>query len=90
MSPKQDLILLRGVVSKCVKTAMGKRTRVQIKCPHIIQTFPFDLTTEDKELGTDHCRSMAITTDGPGTIDYDAGPLSRYWSQETLISKIQS
>ena len=76
MSPKQVLNLLRGLESKCVKTAMGNPTRVQIECPHIIQTFPFDLTTEDKELRTDHRRSMAITTDGSGTIDRDTGPHS--------------
>jgi hypothetical protein len=34
--------------------------------------------SEDEELGTDHRHSMAVTTARPGTIDHDAGPLSRY------------
>jgi hypothetical protein len=62
---------------------MNKRTRVQIECPHIIQSLPFqfpvdltqDLTTEDEELGTDYRPGMVGTTDGAGTIDRDAGPL---------------
>jgi hypothetical protein len=57
---------------------MGKRTSVQVECPHIIQELPIDLTTKDKELGTDHRDRMAITTGGPGTINQDAGPLPRY------------
>jgi hypothetical protein len=59
---------------------MGKRTSVQVECPHIIQELPVDLTTKDEELGTDHRHGMAVTTDGPRTIGHDAGPLSRYWS----------
>ena len=56
---------------------MGNRTRVQVECPHIIQE-PIDPTTENEELGTDHRHGMAGMTDGPGTIDHYAGPLSRY------------
>jgi hypothetical protein len=59
---------------------MGKRTIVQIKCPHIIENIPADLTTKDEELGTDHGCGMVGTTIGPRTIDDNAGPLSRYWS----------
>jgi hypothetical protein len=59
---------------------MGNRTRVQIECPHIIQKLLSGPTTEDEEPGTDHRHGMVVTTDGPGTIDHDAGPLSRYWS----------
>jgi len=55
---------------------VGKRTRVQVERPHIIQELPVDLTTEDEELGTDHRYGMAITTNRPRTIDHDAGPLS--------------
>ena len=58
---------------------MGKRTRVQVECPQVIQELPVDLTTKDEELGTDHRHSMAVTTDGPGTIDHDTGPFSRHW-----------
>ena len=57
---------------------MGHHTGVQIECPHIIQALLVGLTTEDEELETDHRHGMAETTDGPGTIDRDAGPLSRY------------
>jgi hypothetical protein len=56
---------------------MGHHTGVQIECPHIIQVLVI-LTTEDEELGTDHRHGRAVTTDGPGTIDHDAGPHSRY------------
>ena len=59
---------------------MGNRTRVQIECPHIIEEIPFDLTTKDKELGTDHCHCMVATTAGSGAIGNDASPLSRCWS----------
>ena len=55
---------------------MGERTSVQVKCPHIVQKLLVDLTTEDEEFGSNHRHRMAITTDGPGTIDRDAGPLS--------------
>jgi hypothetical protein len=59
---------------------MGNRTRVQIECPHIVQKLLVDPTTEDEELGTDYRHGMAMTTFGTGTIDHDAGPLSRYWN----------
>ena len=36
--------------------------------------------TEDKELGTNQRHGMVVTTAGPGTMDRDAGPLSRYWN----------
>ena len=36
--------------------------------------------TEDKELGTDQRHGVVGTTAGLGTIDHDAGPLSRYWN----------
>ena len=55
---------------------MGERTSVQVKCPHIVQKLPVYLTTEDEELETDHRHRMAVTTDRPGAIDRDAGPLS--------------
>ena len=57
---------------------MGNRTRVQVKCPHIIQATAGLTTTEEEELGTDHRHGMAETTDGPGSIGHDASPLSRY------------
>jgi hypothetical protein len=37
-------------------------------------------STEDEELGTDQRHGMVETTAGPGTIDHDAGPLSRHWN----------
>ena len=57
---------------------MGNRTRVQVERPRIVQAPTVGPTTEDEELGTDHRHGMAETTDGPETIDHDAGPLSRY------------
>ena len=55
---------------------MGKRTRVQVERPHIIQELSVDLTTEDKELGTDHRDGMTVTSNRPGAVGHDAGPLS--------------
>ena len=55
---------------------MGERTSVQVKCPHIVQKLPVDLTTEDEELESNHRHRMTVTTDGAGAIDRDAGPLS--------------
>jgi len=58
---------------------MGNRTRVHIECPHIIEKIlPVDPTTKDKELGTDHCHGMVVTTAGSGAIGHGARPLSRY------------
>ena len=54
---------------------MGNRTRVQVECPHIIQAPIVGQTTKDEELGTDHRHGMVETTDGPGTIDQDSGPI---------------
>ena len=53
-------------------------TIVQIECPHIIHGFPANLTTKDEKLGTDHLRGKVTTTARPGTIDHNAGPLSRF------------
>jgi hypothetical protein len=58
---------------------MGYHTGIQIECPHIIRVSPVSLTTEDEELGVDHCYGHAVTNDGPGAIDHDAGPHLRYW-----------
>jgi hypothetical protein len=69
-----------SIGSKWLGTAIGKRTIVQIECPHIIDGLPGNLTTEDEELGTDHGCGMVQTTIGPRTIGHNAGPLSRYWS----------
>src|SRR6267154_3548011 len=81
MTPKQVAVLLRNIGSNRFRTAMGNRTRVQIDCPYIIEFTPAgDLTTKDKELGTDHCPGMEVTTAGSETIGHDAGPLSRCWS----------
>ena len=54
---------------------MGSHTSVQIKRPHITEGHPADLTTKDKELGTDHSYGMVITTAGSRSIDHHAGPL---------------
>ena len=59
---------------------MGKRTTVQIQCPDVIKTQTGGPATEEEELGTDQRHGMVETTAGPGTIDHDAGPLSRYWN----------
>jgi hypothetical protein len=61
---------------------MDNRTRVQIDCPHIIQKLLIDPTTEDEELGTEDRHGMVVTTFRTGTIDHDAGPLSRFWSAD--------
>ena len=66
-------------MSKWLTEVMDERTRVQVKCPHVVQEFPIDLTTKDEELGADHRHRMTITTDGPGPSDHNAGPLSRHW-----------
>jgi hypothetical protein len=59
---------------------MNNRTSVQIECPNVIENISVGLTTKDKELGTDRCHGMVVTTAGSGTVGHDAGPLSRYWS----------
>jgi hypothetical protein len=57
-----------------------KHTTIQIQCPDIIK-IPFGgPASEDEELGTDQRHGMAVATAGPGTVDHDAGPLSRYWN----------
>ncbi len=60
--------------------ARGKRTMIQIKCPDIIKSPLIDhgIATEDEEIGTNRSHGMEATTAGTGTIDHDAGPLSRY------------
>ena len=57
---------------------LGRRTTVQIECPHIIENTLVGPTTEDEELGTDHSHGMVRTAVGPITIDHNvnAGPLS--------------
>ena len=60
---------------------MGKRTTIQIESPDIIK-IPLGIivpATEDEELGTDQRQGVVGTTAGLGTIDHDAGPLSRYY-----------
>ncbi len=57
----------------------GKRTAIQIESPDIIKTPLTDPATEDKEIGINESYGMGVTTAGPGTIDHDAGPHSRYW-----------
>ncbi len=53
---------------------------IQIKCPDIIKSPLIDhgIATEDEEIGTNRSHGMEATTAGTGTIDHDAGPLSRY------------
>jgi hypothetical protein len=51
-----------------------------------MENLPADLTTADEELGTNHRQGMEVTTTGPGTIYYDAGPLLRHWSAKKLWS----
>jgi hypothetical protein len=80
MTPKQVAILLREYRVKWLGAAKGRRTTVQIKCPHIIDFLPTNLTTEDEELGTDHSCGWTVTMARSGTIEHNAGPLSRYWS----------
>jgi hypothetical protein len=78
--PKRLRFYCRNIGSKWLGAAIGKRTTVQIECPHIIETISADPTTEDEELGTDHGCGIVTTTARSGTIDHYAGPLSRYWS----------
>jgi hypothetical protein len=70
--------------SRWLGAAIGKRTTVQIECPHIIGALPanLNLTTEDEELGADHSYGMVVTTARSRTVDYNAGPISQYWSAE--------
>ena len=77
MIPKKVAILLRKYIgSKWLREAIGKRTTVQIECPHIIDGLPASLTTEDEQLGTDHGYGIVVTTTWSGTIDHNAGPFS--------------
>jgi hypothetical protein len=70
-----------GIIGqKWLGTATGKRTTVQIECPHIIEELQAIPTTEDEELGIDHGCGIVPTTARSVTIDQYAGPLSRYWS----------
>jgi hypothetical protein len=66
--------------SKWLGAATGKRTTVQIQCPHIIGGLPANLnpTTEDEELGTDHSYGMVVTAARSVILDCNAGPLSQY------------
>jgi hypothetical protein len=72
------------------RRAIGKRTTVQIECPHIIGPLGANQTTEDEELGTDHRCGMEPTTARHGIIDHNAGPLSRFWSakHDQLVSDL--
>jgi hypothetical protein len=66
-----------NIGSKWLGAAIGKRTTVQIECPHIIEEdLLVILTTEDEELGTDHGCGIVTTKARSGTIDHYAGPLS--------------
>ena len=82
MTPNEDLILLLTYLVKWLREAMGKRTRIQIECPDIIKIPPGVIVqaTEDEELGTDQRHGVEGTAAGLGTIDHNAGPLSRYWN----------
>ncbi len=60
--------------------ARGKRTTIHIECPYVIKTPLFGPATENEEIGTNQSHGMLVTTAGPGTIDHDEGPLSRYWN----------
>jgi len=57
----------------------SKRTTIQIQSPDIIKTRLVGHATEDEEIGTNQSDGMVATTAGPGTINHDAGPHSRYW-----------
>ena len=91
MTPNEDL--LWEYLVKMVKGSEGKRTTTPIDGPDIIKNPTGNLFTEDEKLGTDEGHAMVVTTAGPGTIDLDAGPLSRYWNaisdlpERVLISK---
>jgi hypothetical protein len=77
MTPKEVAILLREYRVKMLGAAIGKRTTVQIECPHIIQQDPLViLTTENEELRTGHGCGIVTTTAWSGTIYHNAGPLS--------------
>jgi hypothetical protein len=78
--PKRLRFYCGNIRSEWLGAAKDKRTTVQIKCPHIIEGLLINLTTEDEELGTDHGCGWIVTTIGPRTVDYNVGPLSRYWS----------
>ena len=63
-------------MSKWFGAAIGKRTIIQIECPHIIENIPADPTAKDEELGTDHGCGLIDTRMGSRTIDHNASPLS--------------
>ncbi len=64
--------------------ARGKRTMIQIECPDIIKTPIMAPATEGEEIGTNQSRGMEVTAAGPGRIDLDASPLSRYWNARSF------
>jgi hypothetical protein len=79
MAPKEGANLLRENQVKLLGAAIGKHTTVQIERPHIIDGLPANPTTEDEEPGTDHGCGWAVTNIGAGTVNHNAGPLSRCW-----------
>ena len=93
MTPTEVAILLwecRFKFKMAWSATIGKRTAVQIEHPHIIGDIPANPTAEDEELGADHVCSMVVTTPRPGTIDYNAGPLScRYWSAKLRLAGVR-
>ena len=78
-----------NIGSKWLGAAIGRRTTVQIECPHVIETDRAIPTTEDEELGTDHGCGMVITTIGPETIDHKVGSLAQYWSTKLLSAGVR-
>ena len=74
--PKRLRFYYGNIGLKWFGAAIGKRTAVQIECPHIIDDFSANPTTEDEQLGTDHGCGCVVTIIEPRTIDNNAGPLS--------------
>ena len=76
MTPTQGANLLRDIGSEWLRETIGKRTTVQIECPHIIHNLrAANLTTKYEELGTHYVCGVVTTTARPGAADQNAGPL---------------
>lgn len=62
-------------------------TRIQIKCPEIIEKPSLYLTSKDKELGADHCNCMSISTNRHIAAGRDLGPLARRYKAGSVRKK---
>ena len=52
-------------------------TRIQIKCPEVIEKLSLYLTSKDEKLRADHSNCMSVSADRRITTGRDLGPLPR-------------